>query len=234
MHVDARWASTAPPDGDYDACLDLVRDGDDVVQSHCTSVSASWPTSQWAAEEIVRSRYTLRVSPNLAPGEYVLSLALADRVSGARLGRGMVVGRAQVERLQPANPLNVHVGEELLLRGYDLAQSDQSLRLTLYWQAQREMETSYKVFVHLIEPTSGVIIVQDDAVPRRWTYPTTLWQSGEVVEDTIELSLSGLPSGDYGLAVGCYDEATGERLPIYGEDGRRYAEDVLPLETIGH
>jgi hypothetical protein len=67
----------------------------------------------------------------------------------------------------------------ILLHGYDLQSSVESLELTLYWQAEQRMDVSYKVFVHLIDPTTGAIVAQDDAVPRRWTYPTTWWERGE-------------------------------------------------------
>jgi len=234
IHVDARWGSTAPPDRDYDVCLDLARDGHGVAQSHCVPLSASWPTSQWAAEEIVRSRYALQIPESLAPGQYELSLALADSAGGAGLGKGVTVSRVQVDALRPMQPLEVRLGQDLLLRGYDLIQSDQSLQLTLYWQAQREMVTSYKVFVHLVESTSEEIVAQDDAVPRRWTYPTTKWQSGEVVKDTVRLPLGDIPSGEYRLRVGCYRDTTGERLPIYGADGQSYTDDVLPLAIVRH
>jgi hypothetical protein len=96
------------------------------------------------------------------------------------------------------------------------------------------METSYKVFVHLVDPTTEEIVAQDDAVPRRWTYPTTHWQSSEVVADTVLLSLDAVPPGRYHLRIGCYDPATGERLPVYGKDGEPYPDDVVPLAAIHH
>jgi hypothetical protein len=77
------------------------------------------------------------------------------------------------------------------------------------------MAVSYKVFVHLVDPTTGDIVVQDDAVPRRWTYPTTWWERGEVVGDTISLPLHEVPLGQYHLVLGLYDKKTGQRLPVY-------------------
>jgi hypothetical protein len=232
--VDARWGSTTPPDRDYDACLNLSDEGGEIAQSHCTRLSPSWPTSRWSAEEIVRSHHALQIPLTLEPGEYSLSLTVADSASGAALGEPAFVGLIRVHRLRPMHSLGVRLGEELLLRGYDLRQSDESLQLVPYWQAQRKMETSYKVFVHLVDPSTEEIVAQDDAVPRRWTYPTTRWQSSEVVADTILLSLDGVPPGRYHLRIGCYDPATGERLPVHGEDAELYPDGVVPLATIHH
>ena len=120
----------------------------------------------------------------------------------------------------------------ILLRGYDLRTYPRSLELTLYWEARQRIDISYKVFVHLTDTATGAIVSQDDAVPRRWTYPTTAWEPGGLVEDTIPLSLEGVSTGQYRIALGLYDMNTGERLPAYAPDGERYADDVVPLTSL--
>jgi hypothetical protein len=234
VYVDARWGSSASPGGDYDACLTLENGKGKIAQSDCSRLSPCWPTSGWSAHEIVRSRYMLQIPHSLEPGEYSLSLTLADGASGEVLGQPASLGRINVDPLEPTVPLHVRLGEELLLRGYDVTQSSELLQLTVYWQAQREMETSYKVFVHLVNPATEEIVEQYDAVPRRWTYPTTRWQSGEVVKDPISFSLGDVPPGQYVLKIGCYDPVSGERLPVYDESGEPYPGDVLPLTTVHH
>jgi hypothetical protein len=94
------------------------------------------------------------------------------------------------------------------------------------------MDVSYKVFVHLVDQSTGTIVVQDDAVPRRWTYPTTLWETGEVVADTVVLSVDGLPKGRYLLLVGLYDPANGERLPAHSPQGGGYPGNAVPLTVV--
>jgi hypothetical protein len=121
-------------------------------------------------------------------------------------------------------------GQAILLPAYQVQQdSASSLRLTLYWQALRRMDVSYKVFVHMVDQSTGAIVAQNDSVPRRWTYPTTLWEPGEVVADTVMLSLDGVPKGRYRLQVGLYDPTNGERLPAYSHQGEQYADNVVPL-----
>jgi hypothetical protein len=233
VRTDARWGSTAAPDQDYDVCLNLVNPSGEVVQSHCESLSPTWPTSRWNASEVVRGTHTLHVDHLLEPGTYSLTLTLANGDTGAQAGQSATLGLLPVEALQPEHPLQVLWGNAISLQGYDLHQSAEMLELTIYWQAQRRMDTSYKFFVHLINPVTGDIIAQDDAVPRRWTYPTTEWKRDEVVQDTISLPLDGGP-GQYHLMVGFYDPGTGERLPAYTADGERSPDDAVPLTTVQH
>lgn len=232
IQVDACWGSTAAPDQDYDVCLNLVNAASGVAQSRCEPLSPAWPTSRWDANEVVRGRYALHVDHSLEPGVYSLTLMLADGATGVTTGHPAALGLVQVEPLQPAHPLHALWGDVILLRGYDLQLSAESLRLTLYWQARRRMDISYKVFVHLIDLTTGDIVAQDDAIPRHWTYPTTCWERDEVVEDAISLPLDEVPPGQYRLVVGLYDPATGERLPAYSDDGGRYPDDAVPLTTV--
>jgi hypothetical protein len=238
IQVDARWGGAAAPDQDYDVSLNLISVAGEAAQSYCDPLSPTWPTSQWGADEVVRGAYALQVDPFLEAGTYTLTLTLADGY-GRVMGNPAPLGSLRVEALprvfaepQPTHPLHVVWGDVILLRGYDLQSSAESLELTLYWQAQRRMDVSYKVFVHLVDAATGAIVVQDDAVPRRWTYPTNWWERGEVVEDTIPVSLSGVPPGRYRLVLGLYDQGTEERLLAYSADGEQYPYDAVPLTTV--
>jgi hypothetical protein len=239
IQVDARWGSRAAPDPDYDVCLKLVDAEGAVAQSDCSPLCPTWPTSRWEANEVVRGSYALRVNPSVKSGVYALTVALADSVTGAGVGRPVALGELEVNTLpgvavepKPMQLLGARWGEVILLRGYDLQVTAELLELTLYWQAERGMDASYKVFVHLVDLSTGAIVAQDDAVPRRWTYPTTLWEPGELVEDTISVPLTEVSPGGYRLAVGLYDPATGGRLPAYSAAGDRYPDDAVPLAAV--
>ena len=161
-----------------------------------------------------------------------MTLSLTEANTGMALGDPARVGSVRVDPLSPAHPVEALWGDMILLQGYDLNQSEESLDLTVYWQARHEMDSSYKVFVHLIDPDSGAIVAQDDAVPRRWTYPTTAWQRDEVIRDAISLSLSEVPPAQYHLWIGLYDTLTGERLPVRASGGERYPGDAVSLTVI--
>ncbi len=239
IHVDAHWGGIAAPRTDYDACVNLANAQGQVAQTFCAPPCATWPTLRWGAGEVVRGEYAFRVDPYLEAGVYTLTLTLAKASTGADMGQPVVLGPLQVRARRPVfvepsspEPVQARWGDLILLRGYDLETSVESLDLTLYWQAEQRMDVSYKVFVHLVDLATGAIASQDDAVPRGWTYPTSWWEPGEVVEDTVALQVEGLPSGQYRLQVGFYHPETGERLPAFSAEGERYPEDVVPLFTV--
>jgi hypothetical protein len=58
-------------------------------------------------------------------------------------------------------------------------------------------------------------------MPHNNTYPTGLWVKGEVVTDTVTLTLADVPPGDYRVAVGWYDPNTpADRLPAFDANGK--------------
>jgi hypothetical protein len=79
------------------------------------------------------------------------------------------------------------------------------------------MENSYISFFHLVDEESGSLVSQADVIPRGWSYPTSWWMTGEVVEDTVQIPTEDVPPGRYELYLGWYDEKTGMRLPIGSE-----------------
>ena len=110
------------------------------------------------------------------------------------------------------------------------------LDLTLYWQALDRPPADYVVFVHLFDPLTEQIPVQSDSMPRGNQYPTSRWAAGEVVVDTITLSLADLPAGAYRLGVGLY-QIEGDRylrLPAVVDSGEALPDGryVLPAEIL--
>ncbi len=89
-----------------------------------------------------------------------------------------------------------------------------TLLLTLYWQALRDLEADYVVFVHLADP-EGDILVQKDNPPQGGTRPTSLWTQGEQLADFYELVIpANAPAGIYWLKVGLYAPDSMQRLPV--------------------
>lgn len=98
---------------------------------------------------------------------------------------------------------------------HDPAGPGDTLYLSLYWQTGEPLAVSYKVFAHLLDPT-GWMRGQEDNYPVGGTFPTVEWQPGEVIVDRYEIEVSpDAPPGVYRLAVGMYDGATLERLPVW-------------------
>jgi hypothetical protein len=68
-------------------------------------------------------------------------------------------------------------------------------------------------------------------MPRYNTFPTTDWPLVERIDDAHIVPLStDLPPGEYTVALGMYDWATGVRLPAYTRSGESLPEDTVILE----
>jgi hypothetical protein len=107
---------------------------------------------------------------------------------------------------------------------YHVAPGDR-LSAILLWRAERDPQTDYQAFLHLVAP-DGTIVDQRDQAPGGGARPMTSWLAGEHIlgETVLEIPADG-PAGDYALVVGLYDPADGARLPI---DVGRDAEGVAP------
>jgi hypothetical protein len=236
IQVDVRWASRGALDRDDDACLSLIDARGHVAQSDCQALLPAWPTSNWGAGEVARNNYRLWVDPSLEEGTYTLALSLADPATHTQDGQAVELGNLHVEpppwRADPSGPVrpsDARFGDALRLLAYRVEQGDEELALTLYWRAERRMDVDYKVFVHIADPATAVPVAQDDAMPVQWRYPTTRWAPGEVVVDTIAISLQDAPAGTYDLALGVYNPVDGERLPVVDADGVLQAGGRLVL-----
>jgi hypothetical protein len=86
--------------------------------------------------------------------------------------------------------------------------------------------------VHLIDE-QGIVMAQRDTWPGRGMYPTTLWQPGEVIADSLYLNI---PDGAYTpsnatLRVGLYEQ-DGPRLNAIDAQGQAVADNAAPIETM--
>jgi hypothetical protein len=200
-----------------------------------------WPTSAWPVGEWLTDRLRFPMPETVGVEDATaLSVVLYDR---SRLGfpaaGSAIVPLAEREHRYSvpamAHQVDATLGDQTKLLGYDLTQDVTSLRITLHWQAVRRMSISYTVFVHLFDPATERIVTQFDTRPLEGMYPTNWWRAGEVVSDEIVLSLAGVPSGSYRLALGMYDARDSSRLPVVDAsgdvvpDGRLVLEQVVPI-----
>ncbi len=101
------------------------------------------------------------------------------------------------------------------------------LPLALYWRALARMDTSYTVFVQVIDE-GGTKAGQVDRPPCDGGCPTPTWRPGDLVGERYDLALdAGAPGGRYQLIAGMYDLATGERLPLVDAQGNASSDYVL-------
>jgi hypothetical protein len=239
LEVDVGWGSTSDLDQDLDVSISLVDDKGAVLQTNVFALSKVWPTSQWPHNAIAWDYYSLSLSPSIPVGEYVITLGLLDSGTGRSQGDVMSVQAVTVQSQVcdlASDPLAIDVnalfGDELHLLEYTLRQSERLVDLTPYWRSQRRMDIDYKIFVHIFDPATGEVVAQDDAMPRRWLYPTTLWWAGETVQDLISISMDDASPGTYGIAIGVYEPLTGERLPLVDSNGQLIPDGRVVLEEM--
>jgi hypothetical protein len=216
--------------------LTLISDEEQVLYEETFALSPEWPTREWPANATAWGAYTLRIPPSLPSGDYNVALALADPAAGETRGQSIVVADVQVSvttcsfPIPPeADTVDALFGDVLRLMGYQLHRDGDHLTVTLHWRAEQLMDTDYKVFVHVFDLKTGVRAAQDDAMPLRWTHPTTYWKSHDTVTDDIPLSLENAPAGTYSVLVGVYDPQTGERLPVMGNSGQLQPDSQMML-----
>lgn len=160
-----------------------------------------------------------------------LPLTSAD---GTRVDMDAYVLPLEIETRQrpPASQqaLNYRFGDGLRLRGYSLAVDApaRQVRVTLQWEALRDLRQDYVIFVHLRD-TPDSAYAQADSAPRGGWYPTRLWQRGEVVEDVHVLTLPAGAPPPLGLYLGVVDPAAEARLTAVNGQGERLANDELLL-----
>lgn len=106
-------------------------------------------------------------------------------------------------------------------------QPGQNVDVTLTWQALRQIDEDYTVFIHLLGP-DGLLHGQVDVWPVQGTFPTSEWKMGQTVEDRYLVQLdSNAPSGAYQLEIGVYLLATNTRLPVINLDALPIDDKVL-------
>jgi len=208
-------------------------------------VNGRYLTPSWKADELVRDPWQLALPASLPTGTYDLDLMLIseDGREAARLALGSlgVEGRVHAFALEqpPAVTQRAQFGETIHFLGYELGGSAVGERLVpggdvqvaLTWRGESTPDQNYIVFVQLLDETNQVR-AQHDGQPGDGMLITTTWAPGEYVRDEHNLALpADLPAGDYRLIVGMYLPDTGERLPVYGEDGQIIG-DHITLDTL--
>ena len=227
VRVALYWRAAEDVSRDYLVSLELKDDhGEPWFLQQDRPVDGTYPTTEWDEGEVLRDWHDLAMPADMPQGAYQIFVGVLEeeRLLGeVVLDTIEVRGRARQFTIpQIQHPTEAKLGEAVQFLGYDLSSNEvapgETLRLTLYWQALQEMEISYTVFTHLLDPGQRVW-GQLDSIPGTGVMPTTSWLGGEVVTDRYEIVVNPeAPPGEYTVEIGMYDADTGQRLPVYGDD----------------
>ena len=105
--------------------------------------------------------------------------------------------------------LNASFGDSIRLVGYRLDREDVqrtgTIRVTLYWHAQRGLRENFDVRLRLLGSKGHVWLQTSGRPPVNGLYPTAAWRPGELVPDFHQIDLAGqVPPGSYRLQVGLF------------------------------
>lgn len=247
----AEWNALRAPSEDLTSTWSLLDQSGAVLGQTEAPLGVGSRTSEWPRYAWVLSPQRIDLPQNLPRGLLSLHLSLSGGASGT-----VACGRVATIKVSPrprdfsvptpTYPQRATFGETVALLGFDLGDTareaiaarsatvrrDSGLSLTLWWQAIQTPELDLKRFVHLYKPDGEAIMTQDDAMPRGWTYPTTLWVTGEIVSETVTLDLQDVEPGTYRLGLGWYDPASSTRLAVTGTDTSSVQADRLTLWTV--
>lgn len=190
-----------------------------------------YPTSRWAANEVVSQWWRLDIPPGTPPGAYSLVSGLYDASSSARLdvldsaGRPtgaavrlgeVVVGAARRAVNLASLPMQHTVGAslagEVRLLGYSvssrLAQPGGALELTAFWQGMAPVAGERVVFVQLLDGAGKLWATAEGP-------PVAPWAAGQVLRDRYRLPIpADAPDGELRLIMGVYRAGDRQRLPV--------------------
>lgn len=107
----------------------------------------------------------------------------------------------------------------------------ETLEVPLVWQVQEPSTRPLVRFVHLLG-ADGKPVAQHDSAPCEGECPSSSWLAGEVLTDTVTLSIADdVLAGSYSLATGWYDE-TLQRLEARDAHGTVLPDGLVPLAVV--
>jgi hypothetical protein len=181
MLVEIWWGSGATVLDDYSVCLNLVAEKGASISALCEQIAPDRPTSQWQANEIMRTQHLFQLKPEWSTGDYMLTLTLKDE-EDHDIGQEVILGDFVLESLarsftapSPTTVVDANWQDLISITGFDQTMSAEMLDLILYWHALEDVDTSYKIFLHLTDAGTGELVEQIDFIPQSWTYPTDWW-----------------------------------------------------------
>jgi hypothetical protein len=171
----------------------------------------------------------------VADGRSALLFLIAAKPIDGRPNQSFLAKAMLREAPTPQHPVGASYEDRIELLGYDLALpggdfvgAGQRFEVTWYWRVLGKAPSGYQIFVHI---DGHGLRINGDHEPVGGRYPTELWETGDVIADTQELTVpANYRSGDYTIYVGLF--AGSKRLedtsgPNDGEN--RVRAGILPV-----
>ncbi len=243
--VTLHWQAERTPERDYDILVHLrASDGPDFAQYRWALSPPKWesPVGQEMSQSV-----TLAIPSGTPPMPYDLVVELYDAASGEpvppTLGDG-TMGRIVVDRpLVPSRPPQVdhepwaNFDNLLQLVGYELepaeAEAGEEIRLELLWKVWHAPLPMLQGTVQLRD-AEGRVTASEEGAFLSSAYPSTLWQSEELVREARSLRIpEHIGPGSYAVTLTLHAMRTtgdSEIIPFWSPSGAW--EQTFTLGTV--
>ena len=217
------WEAELPIERRYKVTLQLLDEREQIIaQRDAEPAGESRPTDGWPVGERIHDAHGLPIPLATPPGTYHLIVGLYDRENGQRLlladgSDHLTIGSITVQRpavpppaaVLPMRTRRSHDFGAITLLGHDHYKRDfghapdtplhpgDLLHVTFFWQADEAPSDDWGFALALQgQPITLTAPLVSDA------YPTSRWQTGEIVRGEHDLLLpSDLRTGRYRLAL---------------------------------
>jgi hypothetical protein len=234
------WRAEEDPREDLAFHVALVSLHGSSVAEYTRSPVAAWhPPLSWRSGDVWRGQHRFYLPADLDTGIYTWTASLGPSTSPPISLSQLSITAPDRTFTRPAVDVetNARLGDFVTLLGANVrpeisdVEPGTCLTVTLFWRAEVETDTSYRVFLHLVGP-QGALIAQSDGIPAGWTRPTTGWLVGEVISDVRTLTIpADLPTDDLCRVCRCTVYAG-----LYTADGGRLSTeegaDAIPVTTV--
>ena len=194
-----------------------------VAQEHslaCHDLVPGFSSDQWRTGDVWRGVQRVKLPPTLVSGDVEFGITVA----GQRVVLGPLKIDAPTHSMQARRDMRAQpesIAAWVALAGFSMPtdiQAGQTLTVNLVWRSTGETNDKYKVTLQLLNENGERVAGHDDT-PAQGTHPSSTWIAGEYIEDAHPLKIpTDLPLGKYRVAVGLYEEFTGQPLKL--ADGR--------------
>ena len=212
------WHAIAPGSEILRACF-YVRY---VAQEHslaCHDLVPGFSSDQWRTGDVWRGVQRVKLPPTLVSGDVEFGITVA----GQRVVLGPLKIDAPTRSMQAPRDMRAQpesIAAWVALAGFGMPtdiQAGQTLTVNLVWRSTGETNDKYKVTLQLLNENGERVAGHDDT-PAQGTHPSSTWIAGEYIEDAHPLKIpTDLPLGKYRVAVGLYEEFTGQPLKLADE-----------------
>ncbi|MBE7553380.1 MAG: hypothetical protein HS126_20095 [Anaerolineales bacterium] len=230
--VTAYWQALKPMTTNYSVFVHLIGRGyQNVGQFNTYPGLGLRPTQTLQPGQIVADTYPVLVEGGTAaPTRLLVNIGLFDFNEPGRPGieatgpdgqpAASTIGQLKLVPARwpsiPDTPPVAEFEDHIRLTGTAIIGCQgrgQACEITFKWLAQSKPAADYTVFIQLWPSDPQQKFTGFDSQPLSGDYPTSLWDSGEVILDPHELDLSTVPPGEYRILAGLYNLSTGVRLP---------------------